>query len=65
MGRPDFRQPIALPVPYHLHDHGDAVDGDVAEGLQHGLPYELEPEPEPAELKSADPLRFHYRVPLP
>ena len=33
MGRPDFRQPTAPPVPYHLHNDGDAVDGDAVEGI--------------------------------
>ena len=38
MGRPSFRRPAAPPVPYHLHDDGDVVDGDSVEVIQHGLP---------------------------
>ena len=29
MGRPDFGGPRTPPVPHHLHDNGDAVDGDM------------------------------------
>ena len=38
MGRPDFERPATPLVPHHLHDDGDAVDGDAIEGIQHGLP---------------------------
>ena len=40
MGRPDFGRPATPPIPHHLHDDGDVVDGDAVEGLQHGLPAE-------------------------
>ena len=40
MGRPDFGLPATPLVAQHLHDDGDAVDGDAVEGLQHGLPVE-------------------------
>ena len=33
MGRLDFGQPVAPLVPHHLHDDGDAIDGDAAESL--------------------------------
>ena len=59
MGRPNFGQPVAPPVPHHLHDDGDAIDGDAFEGIQHGLP--VEPE---IQAKMADPLGFYWRVPL-
>ena len=60
MGRLDFRRLAAYPAPpfpHALHDDdADVVDGDVAEGLDDGLPVEhdvesapeLEVEPEPA-----------------
>ena len=64
MGRPDFGRPATPPVPHHLHDDSNAVDGDTAEGLRHGLPAELETEAKQAKLKSTDPLRLHWRVPL-
>ena len=38
-----------------LHDDADAVDGDAAASLQHGLP--VEPEAE-AEAEPTDPLGF-------
>ena len=53
MGRPDFRLSAAYPAPpfpHALHDDNvDVVDGDVAEGLDNGLPVEhgVQPEPEP------------------
>ena len=59
MRQPDFGQPPTPPVTQHLHDDADAVDGDVVEGLHHGLPVELELQPE-----LADPLGFRWRVPL-
>ena len=59
MGQPDFGRPSAPPVPYHLHDDGDAVDGEAVEGIQHGLP--VEPE---VKAESTNPLGFHWRVPL-
>ena len=40
MGRPNFGRLAAPPVPHHLHDDGDVVNGDAFEGLQHGLPVE-------------------------
>ena len=55
MGRPGFRRPTAPPIPRHLHDDGDTVDGNAIEGIQHGLPAEREP---------TDPLEFYWRVPL-
>ena len=64
MGRPDFGRPTTPPIPHHLHDDGDAVDRDAVEGLQHGLPYVFEPEPEPTELKPTDSLGLRWRVPL-
>ena len=42
MGRPNFGQPIAPLFPHHLHDDGDVIDGDAVEGIQYGLPAELE-----------------------
>ena len=42
MRRPDFGRPVVPLVPQHLHDDSDAIDRDVAKGLQHGLPAELE-----------------------
>ena len=33
MGRPDFWLPVEPLVPHHLHDDGDAVDGDAVEGI--------------------------------
>ena len=59
-----MERPLAPPVPHHLHDDGDAVDGDEVKGLQHGLLVDLEAEAEPAELEPTDPLGFHWRVPL-
>ena len=66
MGRPNFGQPVAPSVLYHLHDDGDAVNGDTAECLQHGLPVEIlvEAEAKPTEFKLVDPLGFRWRVPL-
>ena len=49
MGQPDFGRSTAPPIPHHLHDDGDAVDGDAIEGIHHGLSVECEP---------ADPLGF-------
>ena len=63
MGRPNFGRPTAPPIAQHLHDDADAIDGDVAEGLQHELPTKPKVEAE-AELESDDPLRFRWRVPL-
>ena len=57
-GRPDFRRPTAPPVPHHLHDDGDAVDGNTVEGIQYGLPTES------AEREPVDSLGFRWRVPL-
>ena len=59
MGRPDFGRPTTPPIPHHLHDNGNAVDGDAVEGIQHGLPIELEVQAEPTEREPADPLGFH------
>ena len=68
MGRPDFGRSAAYPtppLPHCLHD--DDADGDVAEGLDYGLPVEhgvqLEPEPE-VETEPALPLGCRWRVPL-
>ena len=51
MGRPDFRRLVAYPAPpfpYALHDDdADVIDGDVAEGLDNGLPVEHDVQPEP------------------
>ena len=58
MGRLDFGRPAASLIPHHLHDEGDAVDGDAVEGIHHGLPTELEVQVEPLELERADPLGF-------
>ena len=33
MGRLDFGRLAAPPVPHHLHDDGDVVDGDTVRGL--------------------------------
>ena len=33
MGRPDFGCAATPQVPYHLHDNGNVVDGDAAEGI--------------------------------
>ena len=44
-------RPVAPPIPFHL----DIDDYVVGEGLQHGLPAELEAE---AELELVDPLGF-------
>ena len=38
MGRLDFGRPTTPPISHHLHDDGDAVDGDVVKGIQNGLP---------------------------
>ena len=54
MGRLDFVRPTTYPAPlvaHALHDDDvDAVDGDLAEAVDDGLPVEpaVEPEPEPA-----------------
>ena len=47
--------------PHHLHDDGNAVDGDVVEGIKHELPAKPEVQ---AEREPVDPLRFRWRVPL-
>ena len=31
---------LSEPVPHHLHDDGDVVNGDAVESIQHGLPVE-------------------------
>ena len=41
MGQLDFGRPATPPVPYHLNDDGNAVDGAV-EGIKHGLLVESE-----------------------
>ena len=71
MGRPDFRRLAAYPAPpfpHALHDDDvDVVDGDVAEGLDDGLPVEhgVEPAPEPkVEPVPALSLGYRWRVPL-
>ena len=48
MGQLDFGRLVGPPVPHHLHN-----DGDTVEGVQHGLPAE-----------PTDPLRFRRSVPL-
>ena len=58
MGRPNFGQPTAPIVPHHLHDNGDAVDGEAVEDIQHGLPAK------PVEHEPIDPLGFRSRVPF-
>ena len=63
MGSLDFGQPAAPPIAQHLHDDGDAVDGDATKGLQHGLLAKHEAKAQPAKLVSADPLEFRWRVP--
>ena len=40
MGRPNFGLLLAPLVVQHSHDDADAIDGDIAKGLQHGLPIE-------------------------
>ena len=42
MGRYDFMRPTTPLVPHHLQDDGDVVDGDIVEGIQHGIPVALE-----------------------
>ena len=42
MGKPYFGRPLAPPILPHLHDDGNAIDGDAVEGIQHGLPSEPE-----------------------
>ena len=71
MGRPDFGRSKAYPTPpfpHALHDDdADVVDGDVAEGLDDGLPVEhgVEHEPKPdVEPEPALPLGCRWRVPL-
>ena len=64
MDQLDFGRPTTPLVPHHLHDDGDAVDGEVVEGIQHGLPIEPEVQAKPTERESADPLGFRWRVPL-
>ena len=64
MGQPYFGRPATPPVPHHLHDDGDATDGDVVEVIQHGLPTESEVQAQSAKRESANPLRFRLRVPL-
>ena len=58
MGRPYFGQPTSPTVPHHLHDNGDAVDGEAVEDIQHGLPAK------PIKHEPIDPLGFRWRVPL-
>ena len=53
MGRLDFGRPTAPPIPHHLHNDGDAIDGDAIEGIQHGLPAKPE-----IQAKSIDLLGF-------
>ena len=54
MGRPDFRRSTtypASPLPHALHDdNADVVDGDVAEGLDDGLPVEHGVSPSQSQL---------------
>ena len=57
-------RPTAPPIPHHLQDDGDAVDGDVVEGIQRGLPDEPKVEAKSDERELADPLGFYWRVPL-
>ena len=64
IGRPYFGQPTAPPVPHHLQDDGDAIDGDVVEGIQQGLLTEPEVQAQPAKRELANPLGFRWRVPL-
>ena len=59
MGRPDFSLLATPLVSQHLHDDGDAVDGDAVKGLQHGSPTELEAEVELIELELTYPLGFN------
>ena len=33
MGRSDFGRAATPPIPHHLHDNGDVVDGDTTEGI--------------------------------
>ena len=33
MGQPGFGQATTPPVPHHLHDNVDVVDGDTAKGI--------------------------------
>ena len=71
MGRLDFGRSTAYLAPLFPHtlhgDDADVVDGDVAEGLDDGLPVEngIQPQPEPeVELEPALSLRCRWRVPL-
>ena len=71
MGRPDFRRSAtypAPPFPHALHDDdANVIDGDVAEGLDDGLPVEhgVEPTPEPEEEpETVLLLGYRWRVPL-
>ena len=64
MGRPDFGRPTALPIPHHLHDDNNAIDGDTVEGIQHGLLVELEVQAELIEREPVNPLGFRWRVPF-
>ena len=57
MGRLDFGRPATPLVPHHLHDDGNVVDEDAVEGIQHGLPTELEVQ---AEREPTDPLGFRW-----
>ena len=41
MGRPDFGRSVVPPVPHHLHDDDNVVDGDAIKGIQHGLSLSL------------------------
>ena len=71
MGRPDFGRSATYPTPpfpHALHDDNvDVVDGDVAEGLDDGLPVEhgVQPESDP-EVESEPAFSFgcRWRVPL-
>ena len=64
MGRPEFGQPASPLIAQHLHNDDDVVDGDAVDGLQHGLPTELEAKAESTKLEPTDPLEFRWRVPL-
>ena len=69
MAQPDFGRSAAYPappLPYALHDDDvNIIDGDVAEGLDNGLPVEhgVQPEPEQeVEIEPALPLGCRWRV---
>ena len=59
MGQLDFGRPTTPPIAKLLHNEADAVNGDTAKGLQHGLLAEPK-----AKAKSIDPFVFWWRVPL-